>query len=386
MTVLVDRPLRRRVGVASARWGDGALLFEFDHRRLHDLNATGGAVWGLLDGRGRDQLVAELADRFSVSFDLVADDVDPMLERLAERGLIRSAPSASSEQESVRSVATSAPAPPPSRFVSTHRAGSFSFSVSTDDAALAAELERVLGPLRSAGAADASYRIAAGDGLWEVSLDGAPVSAPANRLDAVDRLVASVNTECVRGAPDLVALHAGAVTIDRATVLLPGVSNSGKSTLTAGLVAAGAGYLSDELALLDPATQQVIPYPKSISLDRGSFELFPDQRPALHPSFERTPLTRWHVPPDEFGALGRPGPVVAVVAPRHTPGASTSLDRIGGRQALDLLLANSFDFAPAGEAGFRALVRLARQVPTYRLEAGELAGAVAAVTAVTGTR
>jgi len=38
--------------------------------------------------------------------------------------------------------------------------------------------------------------------------------------------------------------------------VLPAPSGSGKTTLTAGLVAAGWGYLTDELAILDPSGEK----------------------------------------------------------------------------------------------------------------------------------
>src|SRR6266550_3942853 len=53
-------------------------------------------------------------------------------------------------------------------------------------------------------------------------------------------------------APRLVFVHAGAVGWRGRAIVLPGVSYSGKSTLVAALVKAGAVYYSDEYAVLDP--------------------------------------------------------------------------------------------------------------------------------------
>ncbi|HET6210294.1 MAG TPA: hypothetical protein VFD94_07920, partial [Jatrophihabitans sp.] len=46
---------------------------------------------------------------------------------------------------------------------------------------------------------------------------------------------------------DRLCLHAGVVTYPGAAVVIPGSSGLGKSTLTAALVQAGFGYLSDEV-------------------------------------------------------------------------------------------------------------------------------------------
>jgi hypothetical protein len=66
-------------------------------------------------------------------------------------------------------------------------------------------------------------------------------------------------------------VHAGVVGHRGKAILLPGRSFSGKSTLVAALLKAGAEYLSDEYAVLDPAGQ-VHPYPRRLSMraDDGS--------------------------------------------------------------------------------------------------------------------
>jgi len=60
-------------------------------------------------------------------------------------------------------------------------------------------------------------------------------------------------------------VHAGVVGYRGQAILLPGRSYAGKSTLVAALLKAGADYLSDEYAVLDP-TGQVHPYPRRLSM------------------------------------------------------------------------------------------------------------------------
>jgi hypothetical protein len=62
-----------------------------------------------------------------------------------------------------------------------------------------------------------------------------------------------------------VILHAGVVGWRGKAIVLPGPSWSGKTTLVAALVAAGASYLSDEYAVLDPR-KRVHPYLKPLSI------------------------------------------------------------------------------------------------------------------------
>jgi hypothetical protein len=69
-------------------------------------------------------------------------------------------------------------------------------------------------------------------------------------------------------APDRVFVHAGVVGFQGRAILLPGRSFSGKTTLVAALVRAGAEYYSDEYAVLD-AAGGVHPYPGLLSIRRA---------------------------------------------------------------------------------------------------------------------
>ncbi|MEO7556114.1 MAG: hypothetical protein ABIV94_05865 [Acidimicrobiales bacterium] len=69
-------------------------------------------------------------------------------------------------------------------------------------------------------------------------------------------------------APAHVFVHAGAVAWNGRGVVIPGASYTGKSTLVAELVRAGATYLSDEYAVFDPSGR-LHPYAKPLSLRRS---------------------------------------------------------------------------------------------------------------------
>ena len=67
---------------------------------------------------------------------------------------------------------------------------------------------------------------------------------------------------------------------------------SGKTTLTTGLVRAGFCYLTDEAVSFDWETGVIEPFPKPLSIDPGSWFLFPELEPPP--------------PPGEHGTSGRP--------------------------------------------------------------------------------
>ena len=105
-------------------------------------------------------------------------------------------------------------------------------------------------------------------------------------------------------SPSRVFVHSGAVGWQGQGILLPGESMSGKSTLVAELVRAGAEYYSDEFALLDPEGR-LHPYPRPISLREGAA------------------LQQTDYPIEEFGGrLGtEPLPVGMVLFATHREGA-----------------------------------------------------------------
>jgi hypothetical protein len=66
-------------------------------------------------------------------------------------------------------------------------------------------------------------------------------------------------------SPDRIFVHAGTVGYRGRAIVIPGESFSGKTTLVAELVKAGATYYSDEYAILD-ADGLVHPFPKPLSI------------------------------------------------------------------------------------------------------------------------
>jgi hypothetical protein len=182
--------------------------------------------------------------------------------------------------------------------------------------------------------------------------------------------------------PSLMSLHAGVVSFGDGCMLLPAPTGSGKTTLTAGLVRAGATYYSDEIAVLDAVTLAVIPVPLSLTVKDGSLE--PVRQ--LHPEVDTlTP----HVREDSVRVRYLPPPAAAlpasgasmrarwIVFPRYATDAATSLRPIDRPAALRQLLEESY--IPAGSlnrARVESLVGWMREVDCYELTFSSLTRAV----------
>jgi hypothetical protein len=102
-------------------------------------------------------------------------------------------------------------------------------------------------------------------GLYRLYRRGALVLSSTDVLDILDTLESELHFETAVHARRSLFIHAGVVGWRGRAILIPGPSMSGKSSLVAALVRAGADYYSDEFALLD-AKGNVHPYARRLSL------------------------------------------------------------------------------------------------------------------------
>ena len=87
--------------------------------------------------------------------------------------------------------------------------------------------------------------------VWSIAL---PAATPVSTL--LGQIVGTLTTQLRQ----MLFIHAGTVAFEGRGVILIGHSGAGKTSTVAALVRKGAAYLSDEVALLDPATGVVAPF------------------------------------------------------------------------------------------------------------------------------
>jgi len=172
-----------------------------------------------------------------------------------------------------------------------------------------------------------------------------------------------------------VLLHAGAVSLPgRGAVLLPGRTGTGKTTFTLALVSRGWTYFSDDCAALDPDTLDIRPVPGAAHLrgtprgrGRISLRTLPSETsPTGTSAFPR----RRHLP-----LPGESSPVRAILFPAHDredlpPGEAVPL--APGMAAYELAFHSMARGQQSFLRDFRAVCRLARSVPAFRLSTRDL--------------
>lgn len=172
-----------------------------------------------------------------------------------------------------------------------------------------------------------------------------------------------------------VLMHAASATLAGVTVVLAADMESGKTTTVAGLLRSGFDYVTDEAVALDPGTCMVSPFGKTLSLDPGSWGLFPECAPAG----DFRPRLQWFIEPHRLGATSHTLPVAApeiVLFPKYVAGATTAVVPVTAAEATHELARMTFDFARHPRRNLATLARVARTATCVRLRIGDLEQAV----------
>ncbi len=371
-------------------------------REAHLLNPTASMLLARCDGRTSvAALVAELQEAYGGDPDVIEHDVHEALADFRARRLVGPHPDAGDVAPVPRPQPELAPVAEPPTIPRTWavvspvvHALSSRLRVRSDEPVVGRYVDQVLAPLLAATPrveATAPRHgehtfdiVVGGPGPIRLLLDGNEVGATSTLDAAMSYLQWSLNQLAVDEAESTVLLHASAVRSGDRVAVFPAASNSGKSTLAAGLVRSGLGYVTDEAVAVDLATGAVEPYPKPLSLDPGSWPLFAAFQPHVDGSPEPFFVNEWHVDPTALhpDALRPRSPddlvphVTLVAFPTYVEGATTAFEPLSRGEGLLLLLQNSFNLAATLGPGLAALVQIAASARVVRLTVGDLEDAV----------
>ena len=167
-------------------------------------------------------------------------------------------------------------------------------------------------------------------------------------------LESDLHAQVAAHARGFLFVHAGVVGWQGRAIVLPGRSFSGKTSLVAALVRAGATYYSDEYAVLD-AEGQVHPYPKPLSL-RGE-----DGSPAGTCTAEEL-----------GGQSGGPAlPIGLIASAKYQPPASWRPRPLSPGQTLMALLDNTVQVRRQPEQALAILQKAASSAAGFKSRRGE---------------
>lgn len=174
-----------------------------------------------------------------------------------------------------------------------------------------------------------------------------------------------------------VIVHAAVLAKDGKAVLFPAPPGSGKSTLTAWLAFNGWRLLSDEMALLEPGTNKVIPFVRPICLKNRSIDLakswFPTAKfSTIAENTHKGDVVHLSPPAQSWQQNTVPAKVVAVVFPKFSVAQELQVTELNQAQAFMAFAENAFNFSLAGEEGFQTIVQLVEKCQNYEVTYSEV--------------
>jgi hypothetical protein len=168
---------------------------------------------------------------------------------------------------------------------------------------------------------------------------------------------------------NLYFVHAAVLGFSGRAFLLVAASGKGKSTTTWALLHHGFHYLSDELGPLNLDNLEVQPYPHAICLKKE-----PPWPYCLPEKTVRTASTL-HIPTPNLPntAVTKPLPLMAVFFLEHSPRSnSPRVHHLSKAEAAARLFAQALNPLAHAEDGLAGAAAIARKVPSFCLDAGEL--------------
>ncbi|MDX1621289.1 MAG: hypothetical protein R3320_09880, partial [Nitriliruptorales bacterium] len=216
------------------------------------------------------------------------------------------------------------------------------------------------------------------------------ISFHAEAAYVVEHLLWDLNRRALEVHDDLLLLHAGAVVHDGVGLLLPAEPGAGKSTLTAGLVRDGAGYLSEEIAVVDSTRPVLRSHQSPLVIKGESRDLLADLRPSevatLAPHYIPD---RWHVAGSAIrrGALARQARPRLIITPNYVIDGRTELTPVSRATMVGILASQTLRPRDRHGRTLERLRDLAAATSCYRLTYGDLEDAcriVAHVAAAVG--
>lgn len=177
-------------------------------------------------------------------------------------------------------------------------------------------------------------------------------------------------------------MHAAVIERSGMAAILPAPPGSGKSTLCAGLVNRGWRLLSDELALLDPRSGNLVPLGRPVSLKNESIRVMQEFAPdaIFSPVVRETTkgdVSHMRPPESSVARVTETARPAWVILPRYDASMTNpKLEPLSKAQAFMQLLDQAFNYNVHGAAGFEAIADLMESCDCYTFSYSNLDDAV----------
>ena len=172
-------------------------------------------------------------------------------------------------------------------------------------------------------------------------------------------------------------LHAAVLVKNDQAIICPALPGSGKSTLSAYLGLSGWSVYSDEMAIIDIDSQQVLPLFRPVCLKNNSISLLRN----WHPNAVVTAVCRDTQKGDvahvkvlnwkQYQQL-KPVAITALVFPKYQADAALTIYQLDQLDAFGQLSRNAFNYNVLGETAFNIVADIVQRAGLYQVEYSEL--------------
>ena len=216
-------------------------------------------------------------------------------------------------------------------------------------------------------------------------LNGSETRIKADCDDFFSALEWEITTAALAHNQHFLQLHCGGLLHDEQVVIIPGWSNSGKTTLVMELMRRGAKVFSDEIFLVDRKDGLFAPFPRSFLVKENSYSLFPDiSRPETKNGYcfweEDVNQMIWYqdpreIAPEPFNSKTRIRNG-AIFFPSFSSGSNLSLESVTPINVMRHLVPQSLNMMKNEKNSFMVLGDLAADFPGFTLKFSSLCEAV----------
>lgn len=264
------------------------------------------------------------------------------------------------------------------------------FAIRSENGLVLRHVQGILEPLESIESDPAGhYHLSAQCGQLrkgcQLLYDNEEVAAAETLHDLLPYLFQHINRTAILSEKRAVLFHSAGLACAGSAVLVVGHGQAGKTTLAAGLVRAGLGYLTDDVVAIDPVSLLVLPYFRPISLRVGSWKLFPEWSALISGVLAGSNPWRRYINPlwIRSDALARtPARPRHIVFVEYHEGASTRLEPLKRAMAVAMLNPHFLNSGAFPGERLNLLVAVVETSNCYRLTGGDLDKACAAVCAL----
>jgi hypothetical protein len=236
-------------------------------------------------------------------------------------------------------------------------------------ASLAADVRRLFpGSSTHAARAQISLTIAEDDEGYAIFANDGPLASGLSREKALLLTLEEVTKSLITDLHSAVALHAAAVGWGATSVLMPGASGSGKSSLAAWLLDGGFDYLTDEVAVL-AEHEKIVGLPRAVVLKPGATEAISTLSVFGKEGLIECGSHSLGVPP-QGERFPQPRPVGLIIFPQYEPDADLKIQSISAGEAGLRLVACNLNARNLTDGGFASIAALARGAPSVALRYG----------------